>query len=664
MDEADLTRSYYRPKAGGRKKKVVLFSFLFLVFVAFVVFHAIGLSRVISGITLAQDSMTRAQESATVFDFPKASDELENAKAGLARARTGAKFFVWTKPIPWLGDQVEAVTVILDAGEQAVVALQSAVDIAGRVYQVVSDAQEILNETNVSGEDLTFNTLPPDIKSDLLHTLHQSLPDLQEAQVQLRLIDEDLDQLHALNVAPQILEAIEPFEAMLPDLIASVDFLIPFAATVEDVAGVDADRQWLVLFMNDMELRPGGGFLGVYGLVTMRDGEIKSRDVADTYAVDVLVQGDDTYFVPPPEPLARYVGVSKWYFRDANWSPDFPTAARDSVQLLRQEVGHAGQPVPEIHGVFGLTPTFASSLLTLTGPIEVDGETFTSANLAQKLEFEVEYGFVDEGIAVEERKQIVEDLVDVLMDRLFELPIDSYPSLFSIIKTGFGQKQVAVYSAFEDTQKAFVDYGWSGQMNLAGTDDVLMVVDANLAALKSDPAVERTIHYRVISDVDGYLATVSVDYDHQGTFDEFTTRYRTYTRVYAPLGSQLVSYSGTLLDDKLRNPSLTPGEVTVANDLGMTSFGAFTSIEPGTKGTLSFTYRLPESVAAAIDSGVYELRAIKQMGSRNHSLTLDLDFGKSVRAAQPPEASSNYGDDAYSLETVLDGNKDFLIELR
>lgn len=649
-------------KFARRKRNITIISVVLILAIAFSVYHLIGASRLFSGISEAREAMAQAQESAVEFDFDRSGEEVDRARAGLEEAQSGIGFFKWTYAIPWVGDQVEGVAVILDAGVESLNALDQAITIAADVYRVVEDAQALLDETELNGEELTFNTLPADVKADLLRTLHRSGPELEKAQVQLRLAQQDLNRLDELNVAPQIEDAINPFRELLPQLIAGVDFLIPFAATVEEIAGVDADKQWLMLFMNDMEMRPGGGFLGVYGLVTVRDGEIENMLVADTYAVDVLVQFDESYQVPPPEPLARYVGVDKWYFRDANWSPDFPISSQDSIQLLRQEIAHSGQPVPEIHGVFGLTPTFGSWIMELTGPITVQGETFTAENLPLKLEFEVEYGYVEEGIEFEARKEIVGDLVNEVVNRLMALPISQYSQLFSTIEGGFEEKRIALYSRDEQTQASFVDFGWAGKVRTNGADDLLMVVDANMAALKTDPTVERTIEYSVAKEGDDYIATASVLYNHTGEFDQFTTRYRTYTRVYAPLGSEYVSHSGALLDDRLRNPERLPGEVTIADDLGMTSFGAFTSIEPGQAGTLTFTYKLPEHVAEAIESGVYELRVIKQMGAQNHALTLDLDFDKKVRAALPAEDSSQFGDEAYTVNTVLDQDKEFIIQ--
>ena len=85
----------------------------------------------------------------------------------------------------------------------------------------------------------------------------------------------------------------------------------------------------------------------------------------------------------------------------------------------------------------------------------------------------------------------------------------------------------------------------------------------------------------------------------------------------------------------------------------MDVFGAFISIEPGESRELVFEYLLSERVVDLIKSGDYTLNWIKQVGAKNHQLTLDLDFDKKVTNASRPEDISEWGDEIYRLNTVL-----------
>lgn len=601
----------------------------------------------------------RAQVALRDGDFAEADAALGDAQDALTRARDGLRLVGFLRPVPWVGRQVTGLRDTLDAGIETLSALRDAVGIASGIAQVTSDAQALLGLT---AGGTPYSELPASARVALLSALHDARPELLSMQVKLSLAKDDLARVREAQPSSILEKAIDPLSELIDPLSAGVDLLVPFSAVVPEIAGLGADKQFLILFANNTELRPAGGFLGVYGLALTRDGEIVQMQTSDTYAVDALVMGTD-YHVNAPAPLGRYLGVPSWYFRDGNWSPDFPTAVADTTQLFRQEIAYSGAPVPEIHGAAMITPAFISRLLQLLGPVTVDGQTFTSENIADSLEYIVEQGYAIEGVPQEQRKDIIGRLTDTVVANVLALPPSRWTDLFAIISEGFAQKELALWSADEANQAAYVDAGWAGQMTARAGEDALMVVDANLASLKSDPVVDRAIEYSIAPYGDGYAATVSIDYTHRGTFDWKTTRYRTYTRVYAPKGSTLISSSGSLYDDKIRNPSGRAGEVTTADELGFTSFGAFTSIEPGTSRTLSFTYELPDDVVAGINDGTYTLNVTKQLGAATHDLEIDLEFDRGVAYALPGEEEENWHDEAYTIDIELAADLRFSVRL-
>src|SRR3989338_2761080 len=143
-------------------------------------------------------------------------------------------------------------------------------------------------------------------------------------------------------------------------------------------------------------------------------------------------------------------------------------------------------------------------------------------------------------------------------------------------------------------------------------------------------------------------------YNQKRKFDWKTTRYRTYTRVYLPLGSRLIRSSGSWLNDKTQNPTKAVGSVDQVDELGFTSFGAFTSVEPGEQNILVFEFQPSVEVIEQIESGQYDLTVLKQPGSQNNALTIDLDFDKNVTHARPSEDAQQWVDDRYRLNTILD----------
>jgi hypothetical protein len=245
---------------------------------------------------------------------------------------------------------------------------------------------------------------------------------------------------------------------------------------------------------------------------------------------------------------------------------------------------------------------------------------------------------------------------------LFDLPFFEWGPIASAVVKNLAEKQIVLFSnsSFE-AEEVIRQAGWGGVVE-KGDGDFVMVVDANMAALKTDPRVSREISYTLEPSDDGRLiGKVVIHYDHRGDFDWKTTRYRTYTRVYVPLGSELIGGTGMMADDKIKNPSGAPGAIEVGQELGLTVFGAFISIEPGESGDLSFEYYLPDSLQKKIEVGDYSLRVAKQLGAADHGLTLDLDFDKKVTGAEPSEERIDWGDQVYKLKTSLESDKEFLV---
>jgi hypothetical protein len=407
--------------------------------------------------------------------------------------------------------------------------------------------------------------------------------------------------------------------------------------------------------LNNTELRPGGGFVGAYGVIKVSDGGIDSFFTDDVYGLD----GPSEAWMKetPPAPLARYLGKT-WYMRDANWSPDFVVSAADIERLYHLEKG----PVDHFDGVIGITPTFIGRLLSITGPIDIDGHVFNSDNITDELEYQVEKGFAQGGVPYFQRKDIVGKLGDELVKRLLQTPVSKLPDVAAVAQEAVNEKHLMVSLADPDLMSYADSRGWTGRVPTT-TGDSLMVVDANLASLKTDSVMDRTVSYSFSPDGTGYLAHAAITYHNTGHFDWKTTRYRTYARFYVPLGSTLVQGEGMMKDDKLNDPKHTPGTIDVGTDLGQTVFGAFISIEPGETKTLAVTYRLPDALNKAIQAGSYHLDVTKELGTLGHKLTLDLDFGKKLAQALPPEPSGEWGDTHYRIETDLKVNRAFSVSL-
>ncbi len=660
--EPEEVREVRKRRRIGKRIAIAVIILVLLYAVGGVVFAGRVVARALDG----KEAVDRAEKAVYDLDFDEAKEQLRAAEIDFAQAKAGLWFFSVLRPLPWVGDQLKGVGSILEAGEATVATLGGLLDIAEDVLRLAAGTEALVG--GLGGEEgLSWSELPPETKKAVILRFASSASDLELAKVEIGLILRDLEELPEGALAEPLRDILDPFVEQLVALENTLDALIPVAFVLPSFAGLDHEQHLLLLFLNNAELRPGGGFIGSYGIVSFRDAEMTGLETHDVMDIDGPAMS--FHKETPPEPIREYMGVDSWYFRDSNWSPDFAVSTENGLRLFHAETADAPagvsvkQPYVSFDAVIGLTPTFVSDLLEIVGPISLDGQTFSASNILTTLEYAVEYGFVEAGVPAHQRKEIIGDLAEVVKERLFDLPAGDWDKVFSAIGRALREKQLVIYSSDPTSLEVIARKDWAGRV-FPGSVDTLMVVDANLAALKTDTAVHRTIDYSIAQSSEGrYVARVDITYDHQGTFDWKTTRYRTFTRVYVPLGSTFISASGTLANDKLNNPGLLPDEVVVGEELDLTVFGAFTSIEPGETRTLTFEYLLPESVSAAIDDGVYELDVVKQIGAAPHELNLELDFDKKISGAYPGEQPEEYGDDKYILNTEIDQNLKFVVEL-
>lgn len=423
---------------------------------------------------------------------------------------------------------------------------------------------------------------------------------------------------------------------------------------IKKLLGFSGTETYLVLLLNNTELRPGGGFIGSYATIQVKNGVPSILRVEGTELLDY--SGYPTNFPSvPPVPFTTFLKLDRWYFRDSNWSPDFPTSASTSLDLYRKQQGVAAS---EVKTVVAITTTVLEELLKITGPITVNGEEFTSSNVVEKLQYEVEQNFDDKGLSRDDRKQILGDLVKIMTRKLATDAFTHWPEYFNLAERLLKEKQVAIYATAPSDQRIIRAKGWSADMKSDYQYDYLMWADANLGALKTDAAVKRELYYTITPAGDKYIGTVIMKYIHQRKTDWRTSRYLTYARLFVPQGSELVRARG--LSKNALGVAGAPADQ--GEELGRKWFGGFASVEPLSQDEVMFQFTLAPQIVEKIKKGAYQLLVQKQIGTTNHALTVQLDFGKSIANATPANTPGN--EKKYSIKTDLRTDREFFLNLQ
>ncbi len=419
--------------------------------------------------------------------------------------------------------------------------------------------------------------------------------------------------------------------------------------------GFSEPQTYLVVLLNNTELRPGGGFIGSYGVVAVDHAVPHILKVEGTEILDNVAPKN--FVSVPPRPMKEYLKVERWNFRDSNWSPDFALSSQKSLDLYTKQQGLAAS---QVKGVIGFTPTVVEKILEITGPITVDGQVFDSHNFTEKLEYEVEYGYADKGTDFSDRKKILADLGPILVHRLKTTAVTHFSEYIVLIETLLKEKQIMLYSLDPATQAALEARGYAGTMSQA-SGDYLLWADANLASLKTDVAIERDLAYTLVAtNTERLVGQAKMTYRHTSGVNWRISRYLTYARVFVPKGSVLVDVTTV----SSRGVTTSTVQADSGEENGRQWFGATVLVEPKSTASLQFRYILPPAVASQIAASNYSLTIQKQLGTIAPGLTVEAYFGRNVQAATPGEEEKNYGDSRYDLKTDLSVDRAFSVRLR
>jgi len=408
-------------------------------------------------------------------------------------------------------------------------------------------------------------------------------------------------------------------------LLPLLDDGLALAKSGPSLLGLQSPRTYLLLVLNESELRPGGGFITGVGEVHISGGQVVSMTFADSYAADDFTQP----YPFAPEPFRQFMGIELLVFRDSNWSPDFPTAVRQGVELYRPP------RAVTLDGVIAVDQYAAQLLLDTLGPLTMPGieGPVTGATLLEQLysTWAPEEG-EEYGAWWQQRKSFMEPLAEAVMARVAAGDVD----WLGLAKTGLqvvNEKHVQLYFTDAQARAVLAVRGWDGGLR-ASEGDYAMVVEANLGYNKASGKLDRAFTYEVDLTQSPPRATMTLIYTHTSQEDiacvpearydpEYTQMmdrcYWAYLRLYVPEGAQLVEASQHPIPaESVANKQPWDGEVRVsaAPEGAFTVFEQAVLLPTASQAVVQFTYTLPDDVVQhnADNTLSYHLLWQKQAG--------------------------------------------------
>jgi hypothetical protein len=472
-----------------------------------------------------------------------------------------------------------------------------------------------------------FSSFSPDQKQALLKSIYESGPELNGLKADLDLAIINLNKVEADGFLSPVKTQIDQVKGKLIEASSLLSEATVVSQLAPEFFGYPSKSTFLVMFENNAELRPTGGFLGTYGILQTENGDVARFDSHDIYHMDEPMEAGHLLAIVPPDPIKKYLNQT-WYMRDANWWPDWPTSAAQIIWFYNKE--NALLPVKNqinnfsgnFNGVIALTPDFVTSLLDLTGPITIDGEQFNKDNFSDLLEYKVEEDFSSEQVSSWQRKEIIGKILAAMKEKLFNLDYSLWPAVMAKINDAVKEKNILVYSPNAYNESLVQNLGAAGEIKKTDSD-YFMLVDANMASLKTDAAMQRNISYQLRQQADGLYADLKINYLNTGKADWRTSDYKDYARIYLPEGSEIKSETGFSAPDK------------PYNEAGKTVVAGLLYVRLGKSTNLDISYKLPADLANQFSQGNYQLYVQKQPGNIVNSLKVDVMAPGAIKSYNP-----------------------------
>ncbi len=441
---------------------------------------------------------------------------------------------------------------------------------------------------------------------------------------------------------------------------------------LQDALGFSGPKTYLVLGVDEDEIRASGGFIGGVWEVTLDQGAI--TQFRFMYSPEVDDREEFLSYPAPPEPLFKYLFASIWVFRDATWYADFPTTVEVIQNLYRTGQGYT------VDGVVVLVQKAIAGMVGATGPVTLpDGQVVTGDNLLDVL-----FGGLlppsDSESDYSPRIYATQALGEAILERLRDgLAADVRQRLGKTLVASLNRKEVLLYSTDPRAQDLLRQYNWDGRV-LSPPGDYLMVVDSNLYGGKANAVVSQGLDYHVaIASQTSAQAQLRVTWDNPGPaladsciqfqFNWKDTRrncYWDYVRVYAPGQAEVTDAPllplplGSLNYQARRQPEDT---FTARNSEGdKLVMGGFFVVPPAQEKTVAIGYSLPPGVVSS-QGGLrqYRLLVQKQPGTPDLPLRVTVSFPEDWRVVEASPGGYSAVPGSVTFEVRLDADTQFNI---
>ncbi len=437
-------------------------------------------------------------------------------------------------------------------------------------------------------------------------------PKIDEIADKLSLVRKEIDQVEpshypAIGPGKKIRSGLENLRTLTDQSVTLIDNSRPLIKILPVLLGEPDDKKYLIIFQNDKELRPTGGFITAYSVFRLDSGVVHVETSSDIYNLDNTISGK----AKAPAPILDYLdNVNVLNLRDSNLSPDFKVSM-DEFRKLYEKAG----AYTKVDGIIAVDTQALVAAMEILGDIDAGGIKFTTKNDPRCDCPQVIYRLEDyadrpvQGTR-ENRKDIIGQLMYAIMQKAFSSSPKLYwGPLFQAMLTQISEKHILFNMYNNQAQAGLEGLNAAGRI-MAFDGDYLHINEANFGGAKSNMFVSENVSQDYNVSSDGTITkTITVSYKNPFPPSDCNLErgnlclnavLRDWFRVYVPKGSKLTANQGSEVKMK------------TYDELSKTVFEGFITVRPQGVAKLTLTYTLPFKLA---DNSVLPLMIQKQPGT-------------------------------------------------
>lgn len=607
-----LKRRLHHHKKGNRKKR------LLKILIALLIIGVLGyffIGRPVLAINtqahVVMASAKAVKDAVKENDMDKVKDRMATLNTDFKKLENESKKIYWLRYIPIAGAYVSDYKNGIEAGDNMIQAGLVTVDTIAPYADLIGFKKGTSSFTDKSADDR--------IQTAVL-TLDKIVGKVDDIAIYVDTARQKVDKIDPHRYPGKYGERLGSLKTQFDTVATLFVEAKPFMKQLPSMLGTDNEKTYLVLFQNDKELRPTGGFLTAYAIFKIKNGKISAQRSEDIYSLDASIP-----FHPkaPREILAYHKGVSQLNIRDSNLSPDFVT----SMDMFDELYQKSSQKV-SYDGIIAVDTTVLVHTLEILGDTEAGGITFSAKidkrcdcpqviyELANQIDRPVNY-------IKENRKGLLGQLLYAIMQKALAFsPSQYWGKLSQTFIQDAQEKHILVYMKDPEEQKAIEAINWGGRIKKYD-GDYLHINDTNFAGAKSNLFVSHTVTSDTIFESNGVVKRkITIDYKNPYKHSDcnlergglcLNATLRNWLRIYVPEGSKLTSFKGS------------ETKVNTYDELGKTVFEGFMQVAPLGKATVVVEYELPKDL---VDKSNYKLLIQKQPGTKGHEYIIMINGAK------------------------------------